>query len=92
MSLTLTGKLHRIGELRQISDNLSIQEFVVLDESNVQYPQHVTFQTKNSATAMLTSLQIGQQITVHFNLRGREFVKDGKSKYFNTLEVWKLEQ
>ena len=92
MSLILTGKLHKVGEIRQISDNLTIQEFVVLDDSNAQYPQHVSFQAKNSATGMLASLQTGQQITVHFNLRGREFVKDGQSKYFNTLEAWKLER
>jgi len=92
MSLTITGKLHKVGELRQISDNLTIQDFVVLDDSNAQYPQHVSFQAKNSATGMLASLQTGQQITVHFNLRGREFVKDGNSKYFNTLEAWKLER
>lgn len=92
MSLTLTGKLHKVGGLRQISDNLTIQDFVVLDDSNAQYPQHVTFQAKNSATGMLANIQVGQQITVHFNLRGREFVKDGNSKYFNTLEAWKLER
>ena len=92
MSLTLTGKLHKVGWLRQISDNLTIQDFVVLDESNAQYPQHVTFQAKNSATGMLANIQVGHQITVHFNLRGREFVKDGNSKYFNTLEAWKLER
>ena len=90
MSLTITGRLHKTGELRQISDNLTIQEFVVMDESNAQYPQHVTFQAKNSATGMLASLQTGQQITVHFNLRGREFVKDGVTRYFNTLEAWKI--
>ena len=69
---------------------MAVQEFVVLDDSNAQYPQHVTFQVKNSNIAMLQSLQIGQQITVHFNLRGREFVKDGQNKYFNTLEAWKI--
>ena len=90
MSLTLTGKLHKVGELRQISDTMAVQEFVVLDDSNAQYPQYVTFQVKNSNIAMLQSLQIGQQITVHFNLRGREFVKDGQNKYFNTLEAWKI--
>ena len=90
MSLTLTVKLHKVGELRQISDTMAVQEFVVLDDSNAQYPQHVTFQVKNSNIAMLQSLQIGQQITVHFNLRGREFVKDGQNKYFNTLEAWKI--
>ncbi len=90
MSLTLTGKLHKVGELRQISDTMAVQEFVVLDDSNAQYPQHVSFQVKNSNIAMLQSLQIGQQITVHFNLRGREFVKDGQNKYFNTLEAWKI--
>jgi archaellum component FlaG (FlaF/FlaG flagellin family) len=69
---------------------MAVQEFVLLDDSNVQYPQYVTLQVKNSNIAMLQSLQIGQQITVHFNLRGREFVKDGQNKYFNTLEAWKI--
>ena len=90
MSLTLTGKLHKVGELRQISDTMAVQEFVVLDDSNTQYPQHVSFQVKNSNIAMLQSLQTGQQITVHFNLRGREFVNGMVTKYFNTLEAWKI--
>lgn len=92
MSLTLTAKLHKVGEFRNVSDTIAVQDFVVLDDSNAQYPQYVTFQAKNATIASLQGLQVGQQITVHFNLRGREFVKDGQNKYFNTLEAWKVER
>jgi single-strand DNA-binding protein len=34
----------------------------------------------------------GQQITVSFNLRGREYQsKEGKTMYFTNLQAWKVE-
>ena len=36
---------------------------------------------------------IGQNYTFHFNLRGRKWESpDNKIIYFNTIEVWRVEQ
>jgi hypothetical protein len=36
---------------------------------------------------LIEAFGIGEQITVSFNLKGREW----KDKFFNTLEAWKVE-
>ena len=43
---------------------------------------------------MLDSVRVGDELKVHFNLRGREWTspKDGVTKYFNTLEAWRIEK
>ena len=44
-------------------------------------------------SAGLDSVQPGENITVHFNLRGREWTSpQGEIKYFNTLEAWKIDK
>ena len=41
---------------------------------------------------MLDSINIGDEITVNFDLRGREWKSpQGEIKYFNSLEAWKIE-
>ena len=92
MSLTLTGTLKQKSETKQVSDNFSKIDFVVTDE-NTQYPQHVSFQAGNQKTQLLDNVNVGDKITVHFNLQGREWTSpQGEVKYFNTLSVWKLEK
>jgi hypothetical protein len=40
----------------------------------------------------LDSLQVGQEVDVHLNIRGRSWTNpQGETKYFNTLEAWKIE-
>jgi len=41
---------------------------------------------------MLDNLSIGQEVTAHVNLRGKEWKSPtGEVKYFNTIECWKLD-
>ena len=41
---------------------------------------------------LLDSLQIGQNVKVYINIRGREWTNpQGETKYFNTIEGWKIE-
>ncbi len=42
---------------------------------------------------MLDNYNVNDELTVHFNLRGREWKSpQGEIKYFNTLEAWRLER
>ena len=43
--------------------------------------------------ALGDNLNIGDEVDASINLRGREWTspKDGVVKYFNTIEIWKLE-
>jgi hypothetical protein len=89
--MNLTGILKVKKDEEAVNDKFKKREFVVTDNSS-QYPQHISFQLTQAKCELLDSFQVGQEITVHFNIRGREWVSpSGEVKYFNSLEAWKLE-
>lgn len=87
---TLKGEVKVISETKQVSDKFKLREFVVTTEG--EYPQVVKFQTSQDKTELLDSIQVGQQVEVFFNLRGREWTNpQNEVKVFNTLDAWKIE-
>ena len=55
------------------------------------YPQDIQFQLTQDKCNLIDSLVIGDEVEVSFNLNGREWVNPkGESKFFNTLDVWKI--
>ena len=43
-------------------------------------------------TELLNSYQVGQDVTISINLRGREWVNpEGVAKYFNSIQGWRIE-
>ncbi len=88
---TLTGKLKVKKDEQVISEKFKKREFVVTDESS-QYPQDIMFQLTQDRTSLLDSFNEGDQVSVYFNLRGREWTSpNGEVKYFNTLDAWKID-
>lgn len=87
----LKGKLKDIKETQKITDTFQKREFVITDDSS-QYPQHILFQLTQDRCTMIDGYQMGSEITVNFNLRGREWTSpQGDIRFFNTLEAWRLE-
>jgi len=45
-------------------------------------------------TALLDEFDVGAQVRVHFNLRGREYTRksDGATDYWTNLECWRIEK
>ena len=79
------------GETIKVSEKFSKREVVITDNSS-QYPQHISIQFANDKCALVDSYQVGQEIKVHFNLRGRAWESpQGETKYFNSLEGWRIE-
>lgn len=85
--MEIKGKVLKVTETEQISEKLSKRLLVVEYAENAQYPETISFEAINSKGTILDKLQPGQNVTVHFNLKGREY----NGKYFNTLAVWKVE-
>jgi hypothetical protein len=53
----------------------------------------VAFQLTQDRVDKIDGYQAGDTVTVHFNLRGREWTNpQGEVKYFNTLDVWRVER
>jgi len=89
--MDITGILKVKNEAQQVSENFKKREFVVTDNSS-QYPQHVSFQLTQDKCNLIDQYNVGAEIKVHFNLRGREWTSpQGEIKYFNTLEAWRIE-
>lgn len=86
-----TGKIHVIADTKVVSDKFQSREVVLLISDNPTYPQYVTFQFAQDKCGLLDMFQVGQDVTVSFNLRGRSWVSpQGEQRYFNTLEGWKI--
>lgn len=90
MNYELTGTLKVKKETEKVSDKFQKREFVVTDD-NDKYPQHILFQLKQDKCDYLEVYSLGDKVKVTFNLDGREWTKDGITKYFTTLSAWKLE-
>ncbi|MFT3692719.1 MAG: DUF3127 domain-containing protein [Kofleriaceae bacterium] len=91
MAFDVVGKLHVAGEIKQVSERFTKREFV-LEVADGKYPQFVSFQLTGDRAAALDDFRVGDQLRVTFNLRGREWRNpQGEVKYFNSLDVWKLE-
>jgi hypothetical protein len=92
MGIEVTGKLHTIYETKQVSERFSKREFVVEMVDNPKYPQLVLFQLTGDRCALLDERKVGDAVRIEFSLRGREWRSpQGELRYFNSLDVWKLE-
>ena len=91
--MQIQGKLIKKLETVQVSDKFRKREFVIEYADNPLYPQKVILQLTQDRCSLIDDIPEGTELTVHFNLRGREWAaKDGTVKYFNTLEAWNIER
>jgi hypothetical protein len=89
---TLSGILKVKNDTQQVSEKFKKREFVVTDASGM-YPQDILFQLTQERTEQLDPVGVNDTINVSFNLRGREWTSPtGEVKYFNSLDVWKIEK
>jgi hypothetical protein len=88
----ITGTIKVLNPTVQVSEKFSKREFV-LTENLSQYPQDVLFQAVQDRCALLDTINVGEQVEVSFNLRGREWTSpQGEVKYFNSLDAWRIEK
>ena len=89
--MEIKGKIKKISETVQISERFRKREFVVEYASNQDYPQSLQFEMVQDRCELLDSFEVGQDVEVFFDLRGREWTNpQGEIKYFNSLQAWKL--
>lgn len=89
--MEVQGKIKLIGETQTFGSNgFRKREMVVTTEE--QYPQFIMIEFVQDKTDLLDSFQVGQQVKVSINLRGREWVNpQGETKYFNSIQGWRIE-
>ena len=87
-----TGEIRAIMDTQQVTDAFRKREFA-LEIEDGRYPQTVKFQLVQDKTELLDDYEVGQQVRVQFNLRGREYTRksDGATDYWTNLECWRIE-
>ncbi|MDX1446562.1 DUF3127 domain-containing protein [Lishizhenia sp.] len=89
---TLSGTVKVKNDTQQISEKFKKREFVVTDASG-NYPQDISFQLTQERVTQLDDVNQGDMVNVSFFIRGREWTSpSGEVKYFNSLDVWKVEK
>lgn len=89
--MEVQGKIKMIGETQTFGNNgFRKREVVVTTEE--QYPQHLAIEFVQDKTELLNNYQVGQNVKISINLRGREWTNpQGEVKYFNSIQGWRIE-
>ena len=90
--MEVIGKIKVIGEVQEFgSQAFKKRELVVVTED--QYPQMIMIEFNQDKTDLLNNFEIGTDVKVSINLRGREWINpQGEAKYFNSVQAWKIEK
>ena len=89
--MELQGKIKLIDETKTYGNNgFRKREMVITTEE--QYPQVIMIEFVQDKTDLLNQYQVGQDVKVSINIRGREWVNpQGETKYFNSIQGWRIE-
>ncbi|MCT8339553.1 DUF3127 domain-containing protein [Flavobacteriaceae bacterium TK19130] len=89
--MEVQGKIKMIDETKTYGNNgFRKREVVVTTEE--QYPQHLMIEFVQDKTDLLNNFQVGQNVKIQINLRGREWTNpQGETKYFNSIQGWRIE-
>ncbi len=89
--MDIKAKLLEKFDTANVSATFRKREFVVEYAENPQYPELIKFELIQDKCDLLDNIQVGQEIEVHFNLKGRKWTDPkGEVKYFTSLQAWRL--
>jgi hypothetical protein len=87
----LHGVICSISETEHISEKFCKRNFTLTIDHDRQYPQPLKFELHNDRCDLIDSYREGDEVSVDFNFRGREFEdRNGQLQVMNTLVVWKI--
>ena len=87
MAYELFGKVKLLQDVQTFSSGFTKREMVVIVEDG-KYPQEINLEFVQDKVSLLENLQVGQEVTVTFDIRGREY----NGRYFNNLQGWKIQK
>jgi hypothetical protein len=81
----LTGRIKLIQDEQTFNSGFKKREMVVIVEDG-KYPQEINLEFVQDKISLLDGLSPGQEVTVTFDIRGREY----NGRYYNNLQGWKV--
>ncbi len=94
MSFEIQGKLIEKFDAQQVTDRFRKREFVLETRENTgsnEFVETIKIQLTQDRCDLIDSMNIGDDLKVSFNIRGRRWEKNGQVSYFNNLEAWRIE-
>ena len=90
--MEVTGKIKVIGQTATFgTSGFKKRELVVTTDE--QYPQSILIEFVQDKCSALDKYQVGQNVKVGINLRGREWTNPkGEVKYFNSIQGWRIDK
>lgn len=90
--MEIVGNIRMIDETKVVNaSGFRKRDFVVTTDE--QYPQHIIINLIQDKCDMLNNYQVGEQVKVSINIRGREWTNpEGQVKYFNDISAWRIEK
>jgi hypothetical protein len=83
----------KIKVVQSVIDKGTFKSQNVVITTDEQYPQEISVQFVQDKCNLLNSYNIGQEVKVSINLRGRMWLNpQGEEIYFNTIQGWKIEK
>lgn len=94
MAFDISGRIAAIYNTVQRTETFRTREFVIETTENIgdrTITNYIKFQSVQAKTAMLDNIKVGDEVKVHFNLKGTKWMKDGRENYITNLDAWKIE-
>lgn len=91
--MIVEGKVLEKSDTQEIKETFKKREFVLEYAENPQYPEFLKFELIQSNCEQLDSIEVGDEVSVNFNLKGRKWTDPkGEVKYFNSLQAWRIDK
>lgn len=94
MAYEVTGKIAAIYDTVQRTESFRTREFVIEKSDDIGgrvITNYIKFQSVQDKTTILDKVKTGDEVKVHFNLKGTRWVKDGRENYITNLDAWRIE-
>lgn len=89
--MEIRGKVHEVGQVQQVSESFKKRDIIIAYAENPQFVEYIRFEATQDRVNIFDGLNVGQEVEVSFNLRGRPWTNsEGVTTYFNSLVAWKV--
>ncbi len=87
--MEVSGRIKFISDIKNVTPTFRKKELVITTEE--QYPQTLMIEFVQDRAELLNSYQVGQEVVVSINLRGREWTNpQGEVVYFTSIAGWRI--
>lgn len=90
--MQIRGVLVEIGNIVIVSDKFKRRHFIVQTQNSIERFEYLQFELNQTRCELIDNFRVGDSILITFQLQGNKWVGGAVVKYYNTLNVWKIEK